>query len=252
MARYLITELSRGVAPDGTPIVSAANLEERWQPQVAVDAATGYGLGWFVGEYKGPRLIHHSGNTLGFTADFAFLPDADLGIVVLANAQMSNRFVEGLRYRLFELVYGQPAETEEQLRFAEEQSAQAVAGTRAHLAKAGDPGQAAAPYLGRYAHPALGEITLAIEGGALILDAGEFRTELRPLKAAQPGSAGYLMGDPPLPGLPVELRRNGDGRPEVVITTLPETYVFTLVEPPAAVGAPMSMSIAPPVATPEP
>jgi hypothetical protein len=37
-----------------------------------------YGLGWLSGEYRGLRVISHSGGTAGFTAQVAFLPDAAL------------------------------------------------------------------------------------------------------------------------------------------------------------------------------
>ena len=39
MARYVQTELGRGVAPDGVRVVSAANLERTWQPGVAFQSA---------------------------------------------------------------------------------------------------------------------------------------------------------------------------------------------------------------------
>src|SRR5690606_6359249 len=72
MARYLITELNQGVTPDGTRVVSEENLNVTWEPQVPVSAEASYGLGWFVGNYKGQPLRYHGGNTLGFTADLAF------------------------------------------------------------------------------------------------------------------------------------------------------------------------------------
>ncbi|HZA22257.1 MAG TPA: serine hydrolase, partial [Dehalococcoidia bacterium] len=34
LARYLITQLNQGVAPDGKRVVSADNLKLTWQPQV--------------------------------------------------------------------------------------------------------------------------------------------------------------------------------------------------------------------------
>jgi hypothetical protein len=75
MARYLQTELALGVAPDGTRVVSEENLRTTWEPQVPVSANTDYGLGWLVEDYKGLTLIHHGGNTFGFTSDLAFLPN---------------------------------------------------------------------------------------------------------------------------------------------------------------------------------
>jgi CubicO group peptidase (beta-lactamase class C family) len=92
MARYLITELNLGVSPDGRRVVSEENLRATWQPQVSITVDMRYGLGWLIDRYKGVPLIHHGGNTLGFTSDAAFLPDAGLGIVVLTNARASNAF----------------------------------------------------------------------------------------------------------------------------------------------------------------
>jgi CubicO group peptidase (beta-lactamase class C family) len=243
MARYALTELGRGVAPDGTRVVSAANLEETWQPQVAVDAETSYGLGWFIGEYKGLKLIDHGGNTFGFTSDLAFLPDQGIGIVVLANAQGSTLFNEGVRSRLFELLFDQPEEYDQQIAFAEQQTAQSEAALAKQLADRADR-EAAAPYVGRYQNQALGEVTIAFANGRLYIDAGEFRSELRPLKQPVSGQPAFLMFDPPLAGLAVDLRRDADGRPEVSIKAGPDEYDFAVIETgtprasPVAVGSP--------------
>jgi CubicO group peptidase (beta-lactamase class C family) len=242
MGRYLLTELNRGVAPDGTRVVSAANLEETWQPQVAVDAETSYGLGWFVGKYKGLKLIDHGGNSYGFTSDLAFLPDERIGIVVLANAQQSNLFTEGVRYRLFELLFGQPEENDKQIVYAEDQIAQAKTRVEQLVAARADPG-AVAGYLHRYHNDLLGDVTIALVQGRLYLDAGEFRVELRPLKQ-QPSI--YVVFDPPLAVANVtgEFRRNAeDGRPEFAIRVGTDQYVFALV----ATGAPRASPPATPM-----
>jgi hypothetical protein len=240
MARYLQTELSGGIAPDGSRVVSAANLEETWQPQVAVDAETDYGLGWFVGEYFGQPLIFHGGNTYGFTSDFAFLPEAGVGVVVLANAQVSTLFTEGVRHRLFELLFDLPAAFDEQIKFVLGQTAQTAAQVEAQLADHADA-VAVAPFLGRYTNDALGEVTLSLDGDRLIMDADEFQTELRPLKQMFPGFPGYLMFDPPLAGLQVDLRMLAtDGEPQVVIAVGTDVYTLTLIVEGRPVASPVA------------
>ena len=167
MLKYLQMQLADGVAPDGTRVVSAANLNETRQPQIAVTADTSYGLGWLVGDYKGQPVISHGGNTLGFTAGFTFLPEADLGVVVLANAQAANFLNDGVAGRLLELVYRPGAEDA------------GVAGLLPGTDREADEGVAGAdrqrwmkrpstPYLGRFHNDALGEITLSLEEGKLI------------------------------------------------------------------------------------
>jgi CubicO group peptidase (beta-lactamase class C family) len=229
MARYVITELNGGVAPDGTRVVSQANLAETWKPQIAVDAETSYGLGWLIGEYKGLKLIGHGGNTFGFSSDLAFLPDAGIGVVVLANAQGSNVFTGAVVDRLFELLYGQPMENDKVVAYALDQVQEAKARVEAQVAGRADAA-AVAPYLGRYANEALGEIDLSFVDGRLILDAGEFAGELRPVKKQVAGLPNYAMYDPPLANLLLDLHENQDHQPEVTLTSGTDRYVFTLVE----------------------
>ncbi len=225
MARYLITELNRGVSPDGVRVVSEKNLEVTWQPQVAVNADTSYGLGWFVGHYKGLRLLYHEGNTLGFTSDLAFLPDVGLGIVVLANAANSNAFDEAVRFRLFELAYGQPADHDLQLKLAFKVQMRKMQNPEVALKPGADPEQVA-PYLRSFTNPALGDIVLSITGGKLMLDAGEFAVELRP-RAQQAGTPVYVAFGPPLTGVPFEFTQAADGKPAIVLLAPPDAYTFT-------------------------
>lgn len=48
-----------------------------------------YGYGWFISSYKGHYRVDHGGNIDGFTANVAFYPSDDLGIVVLSNQNRS-------------------------------------------------------------------------------------------------------------------------------------------------------------------
>ncbi|HEU4322627.1 MAG TPA: serine hydrolase domain-containing protein, partial [Roseiflexaceae bacterium] len=229
MANYLITELNRGVGPGGNRVVSAENLEETWRPQVPVDATTQYGLGWFVGSYKQQPLIHHGGNTLGFTSDFAFLPDAGLGIVVLANGSNTNTMNEAIRTRLFELVFDQPAEVEAAATFALQQDDARVAQLAGQLADAPDAA-ALASLAGRYTSDALGEVTVAPGEGGLVLDAGEFQTLLKPLRTPDAPPNAFLMAGPPLPGIRFLFTTDTAGTPSLVMEVPPEPYTFTRAE----------------------
>ena len=94
---------------------------------------------------------------------------------------------------------------------------------------------AVAPYPGRYEHPVLGEVEVALRDGTLVFDVGEIRSELRPRIDETGEVVGYVFSDPPLAGLaPVTLRQSDDGWPEVVVTIsgeMEETYVFTFLGP---------------------
>jgi CubicO group peptidase (beta-lactamase class C family) len=246
MARYLQMELADGVAPNGTQVVSAENLAQTRAPRVAIPAQPGlpplfaevgdhYAMGWVTGTYHGQPIISHSGGTLGFVSEVAFLPEADLGIVLLTNGgQGAGTFNYAVQFRLFELLFDQSAEFEAMLGpFLEAQTAQ-LGELRAHLGRV-DPA-AVAPYLGRYEHPTLGDVEVALRDGKLMLDAGEIRSEMRPQLDEAGQVVGYVFVDPPLAGsTPVTFRQGADGQPEVVAEVPtesgPTTYVFTLVGP---------------------
>ncbi|GEP06061.1 serine hydrolase [Methylobacterium oxalidis] len=51
------------------------------------DYGYGYGLGWFVGASRGHRLWSHGGNLNGFLTIKDFYPDDDLTVIVLANTE---------------------------------------------------------------------------------------------------------------------------------------------------------------------
>jgi CubicO group peptidase (beta-lactamase class C family) len=241
MARYLQTLLGYGVAPDGTRVVSAANLGTTWTPRVttapedfptpALAAAyAGYGLGWVVGDYHGQRMLSHSGSTLGFEAQLAVWPEAELGIVVLTNAQGAELATQGVQFRLAELLFDQPAEIEGLVAQGREAFAQRVEAFDSRLGDHVDPALVD-PFLGRYKNPVLGEISLELHDGALILDSGEVRSELRPELDEHGSLVGYVIIDPPMAPLPVMLREGEDGTPSVVVPNPAggNEYVFAAV-----------------------
>jgi len=46
-----------------------------------------YGIGWRVFDYKGLRAIHHGGGVRGYRSEMVFVPEADIGMVLLFNAE---------------------------------------------------------------------------------------------------------------------------------------------------------------------
>jgi hypothetical protein len=236
MSRFMLTQIGHGVAPDGTAVVSAENLERTWEPQVPVDADVSYGLGWFVDTYKEQPLMHHGGNMLGFTSDLAFLPEAGIGIVVLTNGQVTNLFNEAVRYRFLELVFEQEPEFHEQVEAILQGQAEldqhdtgAPVPSASPVASpvAAEPADApgAEAFAGTYVNDALGTVTLELEGGRLYLDTGEVRSGLWAIPGPGGNGGSYLMADPPMAGLPVELRRDGDVR-SVVVGTGATQHIF--------------------------
>jgi CubicO group peptidase (beta-lactamase class C family) len=216
MAQYLITELNRGVNPAGGRVVSEENLFVTWQPQVPVSATESYGLGWMVGAYYGLPWIYHGGNTLGFTSEFVFLPEAGVGIAVFANAQGANAFTAVVAARLLELIYDQPSTVIAQSEFQVEQMARMVEEQAGSILDR-VPLDEALTYFGAYDNAALGTVSLRLEGGQLLLDAGEWSTQLRPVVGLDGEPEGYVTYGAPITGLSVSLDTGGDGTPRMVV-----------------------------------
>jgi hypothetical protein len=227
MARYLITGLSEGVAPDGTRVVSTENLQKTWEPQVAISDEASYGLGWIVDEYKGLRVLHHGGNTFGFTSDLAFLPGPDLGISVLTN-QAGSVLNQLVRIRLLELLYEQEPEVDELGRFQLRMIREALAELMEMVQESVDP-EAVARHPGRYSNAALGDVTVEWREDKLIFDAGEFQAEIRSI-IDDDGEVSYILYDSDLAGLPVDLGENDDGNPCMTVGAGVNEYAFEKAE----------------------
>lgn len=241
LARYLQMLLAGGIAADGERVVSEGNLERLWQPGVAVppnpqlpaiisEGMAHYGLGWYLGEYGGQTLINHSGGTYGFAAEVAILPEANLGVAVLANDAICGALVSyGTQYRLFELVFDlEPAVATEFAAFAGTIAGQRETATA--LLSAVDVADVT-PLLGVYTHDALGEVVLRLQGDDLILDAGEIQSRLGPVQLPVIGTIRYVPLDPPLAGAPgwITFEMGPEGQPVAVLTMTPEPGEAPLV-----------------------
>lgn len=95
MLKWIRFHLNKGKAGD-IQVISEAGLKEMYTPTMAMrepllslqpdgQSEMNYGLGWFLETYRGHRLVHHGGAIDGFYSLVVFLPNADLGAVILAN-----------------------------------------------------------------------------------------------------------------------------------------------------------------------
>lgn len=222
MAAYLRTQLGRGVAPNGARVVSEQNLEQGWRPHIPVPTgpvdgseleSNGYGMGWIDYTYKGGRrLVWHTGFWDGFGAFIGFLPEEDLGLVVVTNmaAGSSSFFYKhvvnllladsfGINQRLNETVV---SEYQDGARSLTEMAAASMAV---------DP-DAIAPFLGYYQR-----------GYRLGLDAaGELRLHLSAagdrVRGMPDGS--YVLATGQSAGTVIRLTRDAAGVPEMALEGL--------------------------------
>lgn len=227
IGRYLITQINRGVAPDGTQVVSKENLTATWEPQIAVSADASYALGLSVGSYKGARMIGHQGGSFGYSSYLAFLPEAGIGIAMLANSDSGGPLAATTRMRLLELVYEQKPEAEAQAELIANDFRRWLDEAMNSLVEV-DPAVVEL-LLGHYSNELLGEIELRLEEGQFILDAGEFAVELR-AQVDETGEFERLATYAPiLQNIPLTWSEMANGI-ELTLGQGVNAYIFTLVE----------------------
>jgi beta-lactamase class C len=114
MAQWLIAQM--GHRPDVLPV---AVLSDIHTPQVSTPGelrgspwrrerltAAYYALGWRVFDYAGHTLVFHGGAVQGFRGLIAYMPDQDVGMVVLWNSESAAP--SGLLPTLMDRVLGLP------------------------------------------------------------------------------------------------------------------------------------------------
>jgi hypothetical protein len=60
-----------------------------WRPQLTPENE-GFGLGFFIGKFRGHRAISHSGAVYGYSSLLVLLPESKLAAIVLGNEDVAN------------------------------------------------------------------------------------------------------------------------------------------------------------------
>ena len=84
MCRWAITNLSHG-SYGGKRILEPASYNILWKPWAETGDGRQVGLSWFLGKYRGEKMVQHGGGDTGFNTDFVMLPDKRAAVVVLCN-----------------------------------------------------------------------------------------------------------------------------------------------------------------------
>lgn len=184
MARWLVTQLDSGRAPDGTRVFPAAQVRELWQvvtpipvrdgpPELAAvrPRFLGYGLGVNVRDYRGERLLTHTGGLPGYVSLVMLFPDRRTGVAVLTNAESGAAF-NALGHAIADAALGAPrTDWVGTWRRLELRGDSALAAELARGAASRDtasrPSRPLAAYVGRYEDPWYGSVTVTRAGDTL-------------------------------------------------------------------------------------
>jgi CubicO group peptidase (beta-lactamase class C family) len=112
---WLLVQLDSGKL-NGKQVLPAKAIVETWQPHSILGDQppifnTGhfslYGLGWFLQEYNGKKMVSHTGGINGFVTSVTMFPEENLGFVVLTNTD-ANGFYEALKWEIADAFLGLP------------------------------------------------------------------------------------------------------------------------------------------------
>jgi len=177
MTKYVMMHLAKGKG-----VVSATNEMQMMTPQMAIQAPSpdkelgdlSYGMGFFVTSYRGHKFVHHGGNIDGFSALVAFLPQDNVGLVILTN-QNASPLPAVVAYNVWDRLLGMDqidwtARVKQQraLTKKSEQDAKQKGYTTQRTGT--HPSHELAEYAGEYEHPGYGIVKIDYASGSLKID----------------------------------------------------------------------------------
>jgi CubicO group peptidase (beta-lactamase class C family) len=177
MLKYVSMELAEGKLPDGTTYISKEPLLERRAPQVSIGRDVTYGMGLMVDTTYGVPVVHHGGDLVGYHSDMMWLPQQNMGLVILTNADPGWLLRDRIRRKLLELLFDGHPEAEALLNADAKSFYADLAAERKLMTIPADANESAR-LAKRYANASLGEITVSTSGASTIFDFGEWKSEV--------------------------------------------------------------------------
>jgi len=193
MAQWVRLQLGKGTV-DGKKVFSSATSNEMHSPQTVIKIEGAYpilypkahffnyGMGWFLSDFKGRKLVEHGGAIDGMRAEVAMVPEENLGIVILTNMNGSVISMP-LVYRIIDAFIKEPqtdysGNLHKAYKPLLEQAAAAEKTTEASRVMGTKPSFDADKYVGTYRNELYGDAKVTIENGQLKFAYGPFVSAL--------------------------------------------------------------------------
>jgi CubicO group peptidase (beta-lactamase class C family) len=177
MLKYVAIELAEGKLPDGTTYISKEPLLERRAPQVYIGKDVSYGMGLMVDTTYRIPVVHHGGDLTGYHSDMMWLPQQNVGAVILTNGDPGWILRDRLRRKLLEVLFDGHPEAEALLGTDAKDFYSSLAADRKLLTIPADASESA-KLAKLYSNKSLGEIVVSTSGASTIFDFGEWKSEV--------------------------------------------------------------------------
>jgi CubicO group peptidase (beta-lactamase class C family) len=186
MAKWVTLQLNHGKFPNGNQrLFSEGRSLEMWSAETILPAGNrvgplaplssrfaAYALGWGLRDYHGRKLVGHTGGVAGFVSRVMLVPEENLGVVILTNAEQGGAF-DSILFHVLDHYFGLPAtDWIAAFKAADEQEQKEAAEVlkRRDTGRATDskPSLSAEKYAGVYNDAWYGPATIRLENGKLI------------------------------------------------------------------------------------
>jgi CubicO group peptidase (beta-lactamase class C family) len=187
MAKWVQLQLNRGkyVDHDGR-LFTEQRSKEMWSAQTILPVGdlpaplaglkanfADYALGWGLRDYHGRKLVGHTGGVGGFVSRVMLVPEENLGVVVLTNAEEGGAF-DSILYHVLDYYFHLPAtDWIAGFKAVKDQEEKEAAETMKKAEGARDanskPSLPLEKYAGVYNDPWYGPITIRMENAGLVM-----------------------------------------------------------------------------------
>jgi uncharacterized protein DUF3471/beta-lactamase family protein len=187
MAKWVQLQLNRGKFSDRDGrLFSEQRSKEMWSPQTILptpDPPPGlaglktnfadYALGWGLRDYHGRKLVGHTGGVGGFVSRVMLVPEENLGVVVLTNAEQGGAF-DSILFHVLDYYFHLPptdwiSAFKSRADALEKDAAETMKKAEAARAADSKPSLPLEKYAGAYSDAWYGPITIRMENGALVM-----------------------------------------------------------------------------------
>jgi CubicO group peptidase (beta-lactamase class C family) len=224
MILYVQNELAEGVLPSGQRVFSSENLLARRVRGAPVGEDQWYGMGLMEDATWGVSVIHHGGDLPGYHSDIFAIPSAQVGAVILTNADAGVLLRGPFMRRLLELLYDGEPQAAADVRVAAEQiqAQRAVERKRLTIPAAEADVSGLAP---AYANADLGALTIVRAGDAVHVRTATWTSEVAS-RHNDDGTVSLVTIDPQITGLAFVI---GDRAGAPTLTTRDGQHVYEFV-----------------------
>ena len=187
MAQWVRLQLGGGKYQD-KQLISSAAIKEMHASQTIIPLEgamarlypeahfLNYGLGWFLSDYRGRKLVEHGGAIDGMRALVAMMPEEKMGVVILTNLGGTTLSMP-LAYRIFDAYLGaQPrdwsADMLKTIKTLQEQGKAAALKAESERVKGTSTSLAMEKYAGEYQNEMYGDSKIVFENGKLTAQFG--------------------------------------------------------------------------------